>query len=207
MTFDTVTVDLDGTLFPDSTLFLEVLRQFGKEGAVRESDERFFAGDISLRECFEEQWPWFQALTPSQIHRALGKANWLPGIAEGVAMLRDAGLRVRLLTDQPSTGTDYAARWGVGPAICSPVTVREGRQESLELREDKLENLRAAGLEPERVCHVGNGSNDVPIWQAGAVGIAVFAEPDVASAATIDLGRPDSFVTVAETVLAQRGGK
>lgn len=207
MSFTTVTVDLDGTLFPDSTLFREVLSQHGHASDVEASDERFFAGKSSLRTCFEEQWTWYQTLGPQEIHRALRKAAWLPGIREGVALLRAEGLQVRLLTDQPSTATDYSGRWGMAPAISSPVTVKEGVQTALDFREDKLANLVSEGLDPATVCHVGNGSNDVPVWQAGAHGIAVFAEPDVASEAAVDLGRPASFMDIANAVLAQRGGK
>lgn len=207
MTFHTVTLDLDGTLLPDTTLFAQVLGANGRGDDVAASDARFFAGDTTLRECFEEQWAWFQPLTPGDIHRALRKAAWLPGIRDGIARLMDAGLTVRLLTDQPSSATDYAGRWGCAPAISSPVTVEEGQQVALDFREDKLENLRSHGLDPSAVCHVGNGANDVPIWQAGATGIAVFAEPDVAAAADVDLGRPDDFGAVVDAILAQRGGK
>lgn len=207
MTFHTVTLDLDGTLLPDTTLFAQVLGAHGRGDDVAASDARFFAGDISLRECFEEQWAWYQPLTPGDIHRALRKAAWLPGIREGIARLMDAGLTVRLLTDQPSSATDYAGRWGCAPAISSPVTIEEGQQVALDFREDKLANLQSAGLNASDVCHVGNGANDVPIWAAGATGIAVFADDRVAEAATVDLGRPEHFDAIVDAVLAQRGGK
>lgn len=201
MTISTVTLDLDGTLLPDTTAFREVLRQHGREADVDASDARFFAGDISLRECFMEQWAWFQELTPADIHRALRNAAWLPDIQEGVDRLRAAGLDVRMLTDQPSTITDFGGRWGLSPAICSPVEVHEGRQAGIDFREDKAENLRSAGFDQATVLHVGNGTNDVPVWDAGATGVAVFASPGVADAAAIDLGRPASLLDVAEAVL------
>lgn len=201
MTITTVTLDLDGTLLPNTTAFREVLRQHGQEAEVDASDTRYFSGDISLRECFMEQWVWFQPLTPADIHRALRQAAWLPGIQEGVNRLRDAGLGVRMLTDQPSTVTDFGSRWGLGPAISSPVTVMDGRQTAIDFREDKAANLREAGLDPASVIHVGNGANDVPVWEAGATGVAVFADVQVAATAATNLGEPTSFTDVAEAVL------
>lgn len=203
--FDLVTVDLDGTLLPEETAFAAVLRQNGFEHEVVGSDLRFFAGRQSLQETFEEQWQCVQTLDLAAMHRALRKAHWLDGIAEGVARLKDAGLRVALLTDQPCVLADYAARWGVDPAICSPCQTSEGRVVDLEVRFDKLANLdrRLAewGLGRDRVCHVGNGTNDVPVFRAVGGSIAVFAEPDVAAAADLDLGRPESFDEVAATLL------
>ncbi len=201
----TVTLDLDGTLLPHTTAFAEVLRGTDREQDVADSDARFFAGDLSLHDCFVEQWAWVRERTLQDLHRALRKARWLPGISEGVARIKAAGLEVRMLTDQPSILTDFGARWGLGPAICSPTTVVEGRAAELDFREDKLANLRSAGLDPGDVIHVGNGANDVPVWDAGAHGIAVFAAPEVAAHAQENLGEPASFDPIAEAVLSAAG--
>lgn len=197
----TVTLDLDGTLLPDTTAFAEILSQYGHRDDVAASDARYFAGDINLRECFMEQWDWFQKLTPADIHRALRDAPWISDVREAVAEMRAAGLKVRMLTDQPSTITDFGSRWGLGPAISSPVTVKDGQQILLDFQEEKKANLRASGLDPTSVIHVGNGTNDVPVWNAGAKGIAVFADPPVAAHATRDLGRPVSLHAVAQVAI------
>ncbi len=203
---DVVTLDLDGTLLPGTTALLEILRQNGREDDVLASDARYFAGEISLRECFMEQWAWARELSLQDVHRALRKANWMEGIREGVSLLRDAGLDVRMLTDQPSIITDFGSRWGLSPAISSPVEIKEGRPASIDFQEDKLANLRRSGLDPASVCHVGNGSNDVPVWNAGALGIAVHADDGVAGQADVDLGRPASLVPVAQEILSRVAG-
>src|SRR5688572_31462482 len=100
MRYDLVTLDLDGTLIPNDTVFAAVLRDQGRGEDVRASDARYEKGDITLEECFWEQWAWIQPLTLADIHRGLRKATWLPGIAEGVARLRKEGMRIALLTDQ-----------------------------------------------------------------------------------------------------------
>jgi phosphoserine phosphatase len=206
--FDLVTLDLDGTLLPHDTVFAAILRDAGHAAYAEETDRAYFEGRMTLEECFWAQWKFVQPLGLADIHRALRKANWLPGIAEGVRRLKDAGLRVCVLTDQPSTCTDFLGRWGLTDAIGSPVEVRDGRQTAIEARFDKLANLRRRlaewGLEESRVCHVGNGVNDVPVFRAAGGSVAVFdnAEARRAAKAWVDLRSLDDAVA---EVLRQHG--
>jgi phosphoserine phosphatase len=185
--FDLVTLDLDGTLLPHDTVFAAILRDAGHEAYAQETDQAYLDGRMSLEECFWAQWTYIQPLALADLHRALRKAGWLPGIGEGVRRLKDAGLRVCLLTDQPSTCTDFLGRWGLTDAICSPVTVKEGKQVAIDARFDKLANLRGRLSEwdvPEsRVCHVGNGVNDIPVFGAVGGSVAVFDNAEVREAA------------------------
>lgn len=202
-----VTLDLDGTLLPDDTAFAAVLRAAGRADDVAASDARYFSGELSLEDCFWEQWAWVQELSLADMHRALRDAAWLPDIAAAVRAWKADGARVVLLTDQPSILCDFLGRWGLIDAVCSPVTVVEGRASSVDARFDKWANLSgrlaAWGIAPEDVVHVGNGSNDVPVWQH-VRGVAVFAPPDVAAHAALDLGRPASLLDVYAAV--QRAG-
>lgn len=186
--FDLVTLDLDGTLLPHDTVFAAILRDAGHAAYAGETDRAYFEGRMTLEECFWAQWKLVQPLSLADIHRALRKANWLPGIGEGVRRLKDAGLRVCLLTDQPSTCTDFLGRWGLTDAVCSPVTVKDGKQVAIQASFDKLANLRAKladlGVPESRVCHVGNGVNDIPVFRAVGGSVAVFDNAEVRAAAT-----------------------
>jgi phosphoserine phosphatase len=208
--FRLVTLDLDGTLLPRDTVFAAILRDHGFAEEVKASDAAYFAGRISLEECFWEQWKLIQSLTLADLHRSLRKAAWLPGIAEGVARLHKAGLRVCLLTDQPSTCTDFLGRWGLTDAICSPVTVKDGRQVAIDGRFDKLANLRHRlaewGIAESEVCHVGNGVNDIPVFQAVGGAVAVDDDARVRSAAQAWLPEPASLGDVVDAVLALHAG-
>lgn len=198
--FDLVTLDLDGTLLPNDTVFAAILRDHGHAAYAEETDQAYFAGRMTLEECFWAQWRLVQPLTLADLHRSLRKAAWLPGIGEGVRRLKEAGLRVCLLTDQPSTCTDFLGRWSLSDAIASPVTVKEGRQVAIDARFDKLANLRdrlaAWGIPESRVCHVGNGVNDIPVFRAVGGSVAVFEDPEVRAAATswVDLRSLDDAV-------------
>lgn len=209
--FDLVTLDLDGSLIPHDTVFAAILRDNGFAAEVKASDERYFAGTTSLEECFWEQWALVKKLELADLHRGLRKATWLTGIAEGVARLKAAGLRVCLLTDQPSTCTDFLGRWGLTDAICSPVTVKEGKQMSIDGRFDKLANLRGRlkewGIPESRVCHVGNGSNDIPVFRAVGGSVAVWGDPNVEAAAQRKVPVPKSLADVVDVVLELHAGK
>lgn len=204
--FDLVTLDLDGTLLPHDTVFAAVLRDQGRGADVAASDRRYFDGKATLEECFWEQWQWIQPLALADIHRGLRKATWLPGIGEGVRRLHAAGLRVALLTDQPSTFTDFLGRWGLTEAICSPVAVKDGKQLAIEARFDKLANLRRRLAEwniPEaRVCHVGNGVNDIPVFRAVGGSVAVFDNAQVQAAARCHVANPKALDELVDAVLA-----
>jgi phosphoserine phosphatase len=207
--WDLVTFDLDGTLIPHDTVFAAVLRDQGRGADVAASDARYEKGGTTLEECFWEQWAWIQPLTLADIHRGLRKATWLPGIAEGVARLKQAGVRVALLTDQPSTFTDFLGRWGLIDAICSPVTVKEGKQVAIDARFDKLANLRRRlaewGIPESRVCHVGNGVNDIPVFRAVGGSVAAFGNPDVKAAARRHVLAPKDLGELLDAVLDQAG--
>jgi len=204
--FDLVTLDLDGTLIPHDTVFAAILRDAGHAAFAKETDTAYEEGRMSLEECFWAQWARIQPLALADLHRGLRKATWLAGIGDGVSRLKAAGLRVCLLTDQPSTCTDFLGRWGLTDAICSPVEVHDGRQAAIDARFDKLANLRRRLAEwriPEaRVCHVGNGVNDVPVFRSVGGSVAVFGNVEARSAAQAWLPDPASLGEVVDAVLA-----
>ena len=204
--WDLVTLDLDGTLIPNDTVFAAVLRDQGRGKDVADSDARYESGAITLEECFWEQWRWVQPLTLADIHRGLRKAAWLPGIGDGVRRLHEAGIRTCLLTDQPSTFTDFLGRWGLTDAVCSPVTVKEGKQVAIDARFDKLGNLRRRlaewGIPESRVCHVGNGVNDIPVFQAVGGSVAVFGNPKVKAAAKRHVAQPRNLNDLLDAALS-----
>jgi phosphoserine phosphatase len=185
-----ITIDLDGTLLPNDTAFAAILRANGEADFVADSDKRFFANELSLEDCFKEQWGKVRELSLASMHRALRKANWLAGIADTVREW-SAEEDVMILTDQPSTVTDFLGRWGLR-ALCSPVTVLEGEQINIDMRFDKWANLNSylqqESIDPQSVTHIGNGANDVPVWKKVGKSIAVFAPTEVAKHADVNLG-------------------
>lgn len=203
---DLVTYDLDGTLI-DGTAFLLVARAFGFEDEVLREDAQFRAGEITLEECFHIEFAHLKGRTVDEVGAALAKGTWFPGIQEAVALLKEQGIRVAVLTDNPDFITAHLSRYGITEQIASVGEVVDGKVTG-EVRAlfDKWENLRRfldrEGIDPARVAHIGNDVNDVRVWEHIGLGICVEPTgPAVAEAADVVFERLVHHVPVAEAVL------
>ena len=103
------------------------------------------------------------------------------GAKAAVQRLKDAGLRVTMLTgDQEATARAVARELGIEEVVAGV------------LPEGKLETLRRMQAEGRRVAMVGDGINDAPALAAAHVGVAMASGTDVArEAADLALMRPD----------------
>ena len=187
--FRLCTLDLDGTLIT-TTCFATVGEAFGKGAEIRRLDEAYLSGKMPLAENFWAEYRLLQGLPVAEAQAALRKGPWLQRLPDGVAALRALGLRVGLLTDQPRFLAEVAEP-SLDPLLCSEGGVVDGRiGEPLDYREDKAANLRAwcraNKVDLEEVIHVGNGSNDVPVFERVGLAVAVNAtSPEVARRADL----------------------
>ncbi len=205
--FDLITYDLDGTLI-DGTAFLLVARKLGFEAEVLHHDARFRSGEITLEECFDIEFEFLKGVPVAEVHAALAEGTWFPGIKEAVAMLKERGIRVAVLTDNPDFITDYLTTFGIDEAVCSRGVVEEGKVTGeVHPSFDKWGNLErfleAEDIDPMRVCHIGNDVNDVGVWENVGLGVAVEPTGDaVRDAADACFERIDDHVVIAEAILA-----
>lgn len=135
--------------------------------------------------------------------------RWTPGIADAIERFHDAGMRVAVTTDQP----DYLVQitrelFGVDDLVCTPAEVAHGRVTGrYDLQHDKWANLsrllRARRIEPREVVHVGNGSNDVPVFRSVGGSVAVNPMNDgVRSAARACVEKLEDLGEVADLILS-----
>lgn len=189
--FRLCTLDLDGTLLT-TTCFATVGEAFGKGAEIRRLDELYLSGKMGLAENFWAEFRLLVGIPAEEARAALRKGPWLANIPDGVRALRGLGLQVGLLTDQPRFLAEVAEPT-LEPVLCSEAGVAEGRiAEPVVYREDKAAHLkawcRAHGVDLERVVHVGNGTNDLPVFERVGLAVAVNpASPEVARRADVVL--------------------
>ncbi|MHB8586976.1 MAG: HAD family hydrolase [Thermoplasmatota archaeon] len=184
-----VSLDLDGTLIKPA-IFNAVADALGFGEPLRASLEAYYAGRMTLEEAFAHDYALLVGRRVADLHHALvDNPAWTAGIPEGVALLRKAGIRVVVTTDQPRFLVEFLTRFGVTDFVCSNAEVVDGRvAPHVEHLSDKWVGLRAfldrAHIPSARVAHVGNGPNDISIFANVGFAVAVNPEkPAVAAAA------------------------
>lgn len=205
-----VSFDLDGTLIHPA-IFNAVAEPLGFGDKLEETTRLYFEGRMTAEETFHADHKHFVGRRVDEMRAVLQESPaWTPHIKDAIDALHEKGLKVVVTTDQP----DYLARitedlFGVDDVICTPVEVKHGRVTSVYHGEfHKWPNLqrylKAKRIPPTEVAHVGNGTNDVPIFQNVALGIAVNAmSEEVRKGARLDLGRVRDMRKVATAILAE----
>lgn len=209
MTLKLVSLDLDGTLIHPA-IFNAVAEPLGFGDQLEETTRAYFAGEMTADETFHADYKHFVGRRVDEMLDALRKSDkWTPGIASAVERLHDAGVRVAVTTDQPDfLVTITRELFSVDDLVCTPAEVRHGRVAGgYQLQHDKWANLerllKARRIEPAHVAHVGNGSNDVPVFKNVGDSIAVWPMSDaVRRGAKRCIEKPRDLVEVSEALLA-----
>ena len=201
-----VTLDVDGTLLPKDNCFAAIMRGEGRETEAQQILASWQSGELQFSGAWNQLWALMQPLDCQTLHRHLRKvAKWLPDISLGVREMRNAGLHAHVLSDLPSTITDFLGRWGLIDSVASPVVVREGAQISVTPKLDRLEGLehllQRYQIDESQVAHVGNGILDVPIWDRVGLTVGVDCPPAIA---TDFRQEADSLLAVAKSIVARQ---
>lgn len=205
-----VSFDLDGTLIHPA-IFNVVADAMGFGDPLRRSYDAYVRGEMSLEDAFRHDYKFFVGRSVDEMSDILEDTDaWTPGLHHAVHRLKDAGLRVMLLTDQPRFLAENVERYGIEDLVCSEAEVRHGRVTSNVVAHfDKwaaLErHLKAIGVRPDEVLHVGNGTNDIPVFENVGFAIAVNPlDPRVSEAADITIDELRDVNQVADAILAAR---
>ncbi len=196
-----VSLDLDGTLIHPA-IFNVVADALGFGEPLQWSYREYLEGRMTLEQAFHHDIAYFVDRPVDAMLAALERSDcWTAGIEGAVRRFHAAGLSVVVTTDQPRFLAEATLRFGVDALVCSEAEVVAGRFTGrVEPRFDKWPNLEShlarAGIAPSSAVHVGNGSNDVPIFRNVGLGVAVNCDsPEVLGAAALavpsldDLGR------------------
>lgn len=210
MTLRLVSLDLDGTLIHPA-IFNVVADALGFGEPLQRSYKMYVAGQMSLEEAFRHDYKFFVGRSVDEMSDVLADSGaWTPGFQHAVSRLKHAGLRVVVTTDQPRFLAEATMRFGVEHVVCSEAEVVHGRVTSNVVPQfEKWPNLerylRASGYTRAEVVHVGNGTNDIPVFEKVGYAVAVNPlDPRVPEAADASVSPLADLNEVADLILAAR---
>lgn len=164
-----------------STAFQAAADALGFGEDVAFYDDLYFRGVIGLEATFRVEYELFMDRPVEEVIEAVRSGPWLPDIEEVVGTLRGWGVDVWVVTDQPDWAAEPLVEWGMERGVVSR-TRRWGdrvgpvEEHAFEKGPALTRRLEAMGVPGEGVCHVGNGLNDVPVFDRVGFAIAFRAD-------------------------------
>lgn len=208
MTLRLVSLDLDGTLIHPA-IFNVVADRMGFGAPLERSYQAYLAGEMSLEEAFRHDYKFFIGRSVDEMSDILEDTDaWTPNLHHAVHRLKDAGMRVVVTTDQPRFLAENVQRYGIDEVICSEASIHHGRVTNnvvpqFEKWPNLERHLKAWNVKPTEVVHVGNGTNDIPVFEKVGYAIAVNAhDPRVSEAANATIAQLTDMNQVADLILS-----
>ena len=198
---------MDGTLFlDDSVLYLN--HEFGVSDKLDEWHKKYYAGELSERDLNIMQMPILKRINYNEALEVLSRGRLMKNIDVGVQRLKEEGeLKVAMLTFNPYQLL-FESKFGIDCNISKTDEVSpDGRMVKTpkDFPKNKITYLEdhcsKAGMELNQCIHVGEGDNDVPVFEQTGFSVALNARKErVKNAASISLETRD-FDKVAKAIL------
>lgn len=206
-----VTVDIDGTL----TLvhgWRKIAERFGRVPEYLETNGRFQRREIGEDPHLADLLALSRGHSVAEVEFALEATPRLEGIAEGIAELHRAGVRVALLTHNPP----YVARWYArefgfddleGTVVPEPAPGEPIRIPG-SVHADKVGGLKRLGIRLgvglQATVHVGDGWSDAALFPLIGAGVALNSPYPAVDAAATRAFHVRDFRPVAAGILGLR---
>ena len=197
-----VVFDLDGTLLRGPTVCELFASAIGRLEQMRKFETYVTKTDITRAR--EEMARWYSGASRDTLMQALGSAQWAPRAAEGVALLKAAGVRVAIA----SITWDFAVKRfaeklnvddSIGTGLSDRGEITHVWPEDKPAWVDAL--AKRLQLDSTRVAAVGDSQGDRGMLTAA--GLPYFVGPRELPGTTF-LHRPSADIaTLAEEILAQ----
>ncbi len=187
--------DLDGTLVTGSVA-AHLDRWIGHESTIAELQGELRDGQVTNAQVADAYAPLYRDVSRAGAAAALADIACLTGIPEGVNLLAERGIEAVIATVGWSFGADsLAGVWGFAGARgvdleVDPTTDRfTGRVqrhfEPAEKVDFAAEFCAQNGTTLDAVVAVGDGSSDLPLFDAVGYSVALNASPDARAAASV----------------------
>jgi len=176
--FVMVSFDVDKTLFRKPAL-ATAARALGIGNRWDAVDELYDKKRITLGQCLARLYKLLVGMNVQDILREVSKVEMMRNIRETVDKLLGQGLQVILTTDNPDFLCQYLVEhFGFNGFVSSKVAVKNGViSDDIEPLPDKRLGIRKycawMSIPLSKVVHVGDGSNDMPVFRVVGYSIAL----------------------------------
>jgi phosphoserine phosphatase len=184
-----VSFDLDGTILRGKMLdYLRIPNSMHRR--IVEYDELFSQGKLEYEETLKSQLSLFAGMKINEIAPDPAKLPLINDLDATLQSLNRAGVRIVILTDNPSFAAEPLKELGFHDIIASEIKISNGvLAPRMKLLTNKLDGLREYcgqhNIELPSCAHVGDWTNDVVVFKAVGVSVAFNAsEQSVSKAAT-----------------------
>lgn len=202
-----VAFDLDGTLIRGDTVLEVLAANLGKLDRMRELERTTSWADLdAIARARQEVSGWFQGVPTETLLSYLPAAKEAPRAAEGIAMLREAGIKTAIV----SITWEFAVKWfctrlGIDYGVGAKLT---DKGEIIHLWPDDkpiwLANLsRSLGFTLEQVAAVGDSGGDLAMLKA--VGFPYFVGAELPSEISHAVHMPDADILLLAEHILSRG--
>jgi phosphoserine phosphatase len=180
--FRLVTLDLDGTLTRERSIWEYIHKRLGKwYGFAEEYQNQFLAGKISYEEFCERDAQVWKGMKVEALLEIVKKVPFHPGADELIHYLKRKGLKLSLVSSGLSLLSDWVHRkYGFDYSVSNDLLHKNGLltgKVKIRVRYDKKAEwvgkiLKTFGAKPEEAIAIGDSRGDMDMFQMVGFSVA-----------------------------------
>lgn len=188
-----VVIDFDSTLMDGETIDL-LAEPAGVADEVSAITEQAMQGDLDFFESLSQRVKLLKGLPESEANQVFQSLPYMPGAAELVARLKEKKMRVIVFSGGFRPATSKARNdLGFDADFANILHLRDGALSGLvggdmmfsDSKGDMMQRLqRLLDIQPQETMAVGDGANDLSMFEFARTRVAFCAKPALQAAAT-----------------------
>jgi phosphoserine phosphatase len=176
-------------------------RRLGIERELDYYDRSLHSGRISKAVCLKAQFALFGGRRASQLLRLVGEVPRIGWIRRTVESFKARGLKVIVLSDNMTFLSRFFLQYGFDTTLGSTGVLRRGTfTGKAKIADDKSSPLKRfcvqRGLSLSECIHVGDWNNDIPVFEAVRLSLALNPKNRTVSNSADLTVRSDSLLDV-----------
>jgi phosphoserine phosphatase len=198
--YKVVSLDLDGTLLPETSVSLWLAEKTGHAPLLAELEDRFRRGEIPNSVIADASANWLRGMREQDVWSWLSEARWIDGIQPVIDALRHRGIKVLLGTITWKVAAEFLkARHGFDAVCGTEMEIRDGilsGRVSRYFDEHDKQRFVAAychglGISRQECVAVGDSRSDIPLFKEVGLAIALNATQAARQAAHLEIDGSD----------------